>query len=279
VTFALAPALGLALVVAVGPALVEAQTSDGPGASPSLSLEPASGPPGTPVTATVTGFQACVEDADTGGDTSGVIDDVDEGVAEPGDVLLTWEGELVALADLVDGGARLSFPVPASAASEQQDVVASCDLAAVINATASFAVQPPGEVEPSGEVEPPGQVEPPGPVEPGGEVEPPGEVAPPDEVTPEVPDVVPAVASVDPWPTVLVVLVVLLIAVWLGRRLLRSRRDRRWVRRHVRVERGPTVSSRPVVDADDADGGHPTHVVRLEPHLDADPPTLEEVAP
>jgi beta-lactam-binding protein with PASTA domain len=81
----------------------------------------------------------------------------------------------------------------------------------------------------------------------------------------------------DPWPSwLLAAVAALLAAAWLVRRLLRSRRDRRWVRRHVRVERGPTTAGGPVVFED---GDRPTRVIRLEPHLDSDTPTLEEVAP
>jgi hypothetical protein len=97
------------------------------------------------------------------------------------------------------------------------------------------------------------------------------------EAEPEVIQPLPATTVTEPWLALLVAVALALLAAWLGRRLLRSRRDRRWVRRHVRVERGPTTSSGPVVREDD--DAPPTRVVRLDPHLDSDTPTLEEVAP
>jgi hypothetical protein len=77
------------------------------------------------------------------------------------------------------------------------------------------------------------------------------------------------------WPVG--VLLVLLVAAVVGPRLLRSRRDRTWVRAHVRVRGGATRA--PTVEiAEQPDASfQPTHVVRLEPHADRGTHVLEEV--
>jgi beta-lactam-binding protein with PASTA domain len=77
------------------------------------------------------------------------------------------------------------------------------------------------------------------------------------------------------WPVG--VLLVLLVAAVIGPRFIRGRRDRTWVRAHVRVRggatRGPTVQ---IAEQPDA-SFQPTHVVRLEPHADRGTQVLEEV--
>ena len=77
------------------------------------------------------------------------------------------------------------------------------------------------------------------------------------------------------WPVG--VLLVLLVAAVVGPRLLRGRRDRTWVRAHVRVRGGATQA--PTVEiAEQPDASfQPTHVVRLEPHADRGTHVLEEV--
>jgi beta-lactam-binding protein with PASTA domain len=77
------------------------------------------------------------------------------------------------------------------------------------------------------------------------------------------------------WPVG--VLLVLLVAAVVGPRFVRGRRDRTWVRAHVRVRggatQGPTVQ---IAEQPDA-SFQPTHVVRLEPHADRGTQVLEEV--
>jgi beta-lactam-binding protein with PASTA domain len=77
------------------------------------------------------------------------------------------------------------------------------------------------------------------------------------------------------WPVG--VLLVLLAAAVVGPRIIRSRRDRRWVRAHVRVRGG--ASQAPTVEiAEQPDASfQPTHVVRLEPRADRGTQVLEEV--
>jgi hypothetical protein len=76
------------------------------------------------------------------------------------------------------------------------------------------------------------------------------------------------------WPVAL--LVVLLAAAVIGPRFIRGRRDRRWVRAHVRVRGGATRA--PTVEiAEQPDAAERTHVVRLEPHADRGTQVLEEV--
>jgi hypothetical protein len=322
-TFALGLALSLVLLVAVGTSVVEAQTGDISGADPTLDLDPSSGPPGTSVTAVVTGFEACV-----------ALESEGE-VQRPEETSILWDGtDPVGQieVDLVTGRGETSFPVPTGAPLGEYTVVARCVIdgaSTSFRADDRFVVEPSvevravvpdvvgasreeavaairdadlevGQVIGDGEVvrtqDPPAgtEVDPGTPVDIDLGVAPPGGQLPVPDVPdvpdmPDVPDVpagpdadpdlavVPTVASVDPWTALLVAVVGLLVAVWIARHLLRARRDRRGVRRHVRVERGPTTSSHPVVH-EDGDGG-PTHVVRLEPRLDSRPPTLEEVVP
>jgi beta-lactam-binding protein with PASTA domain len=77
------------------------------------------------------------------------------------------------------------------------------------------------------------------------------------------------------WPVG--VLLVLLAAAVLGPRIIRARRDRNWVRAHVRVRGGATRT--PTVEiAEQPDASfQPTHVVRLEPHADRGTQVLDEV--
>lgn len=77
------------------------------------------------------------------------------------------------------------------------------------------------------------------------------------------------------WPVA--VLLALLAAAVIGPRILRGRRNRTWVRTHVRV-RGGAIQAPTVEIAEQPDASlPPTRVVRLEPHTDQGTQVLEEV--
>jgi hypothetical protein len=84
-----------------------------------------------------------------------------------------------------------------------------------------------------------------------------------------------AAHSAPRWPVG--VLVVLLAAAVVGPRIIRGRRDRRWVRAHVRVRAG--VTRAPTVEvAEQPDASfRSAHIVRLEPRADVGTQVLEEV--
>ncbi len=63
----------------------------------------------------------------------------------------------------------------------------------------------------------------------------------------------------------------------LALRVLRGRRDRRWVRTHVRAAPGPPAHSRLDVTEAPVDSSPPAVVVRIEPHADRGTQVLQEV--
>jgi hypothetical protein len=98
--------------------------------SPTLTLEPDTGPPGSSVTAYGNGFGAC----------SDVYDDVGQGAAT-----IAWEGERVTTVDVDDGTVSADFPVPESAEPGSTTVTATCDADGELAASADFVVTAAGE--------------------------------------------------------------------------------------------------------------------------------------
>ena len=96
-------------------------------AEASLALDPASGPAGTTVTATVSGFEDC-----------------QTATGDPGTVSFSWDGAPLDGTDtVVDAGtAQAQFQVPADAATGKHDVHAACTDVEGVQATATFKVVP-----------------------------------------------------------------------------------------------------------------------------------------
>ena len=93
--------------------------------SPTLTLEPVSGPPGSPVTVDGEGFGACY----------GVYDDVGPGVAT-----IAWGGESVTTVEVHDGTVSAVVPVPELAEPGSTSVTATCGADGAIAASADFVV-------------------------------------------------------------------------------------------------------------------------------------------
>jgi hypothetical protein len=98
--------------------------------SPTLTLDPVTGPPGSSVTAHGDGFGACYY----------VYDDVGQGAAT-----IAWGGESVTTVDVDDGTVSADFPVPESAAPGSITVTATCDADGDLAASADFVVTATGE--------------------------------------------------------------------------------------------------------------------------------------
>jgi hypothetical protein len=93
--------------------------------SPTLTLEPDTGPPGSSVTAYGDGFGACYD----------VYDDVGQGTAT-----ITWGGASVTTVDVDDGTVSVDFPVPESAEPGSTRVIATCDADGELAASTDFLV-------------------------------------------------------------------------------------------------------------------------------------------
>ena len=97
--------------------------------SPTLALEPVTGPPGSSVTVYGDGFGACYY----------LYDDVGQGA-----VTVEWDGESVITVDVDDGAVSADFPVPESAPPGRITVTATCDADGDIAASADFVVSSTG---------------------------------------------------------------------------------------------------------------------------------------
>ena len=93
--------------------------------SPTLTLEPVSGPPGSPVTVDGEGFGSC----------QNVFDDVGQGVAT-----IAWGGERVTTVDILDGTVSAVVAVPELAEPGTISVTATCNADGDIAASADFVV-------------------------------------------------------------------------------------------------------------------------------------------
>lgn len=122
----------------------------------SVSVDPTSGPPGTSVTATATGYGGCGPevseepgDPDGSGDPDGGNDGGYVEVASyggpvgDGQVAFFWDGDQLGAVDVGDGSASMTFAVPESAAPGNHQVHTECTFDGDLNVSTSFVVEPP----------------------------------------------------------------------------------------------------------------------------------------
>ena len=128
--------LGEGLVVALAASstlLVGARGQTSAGQTPqsaTLTLDPVTGPPGTPVTATGGGYGDCSSNDDVG----------------PESVSLFWDGMKLVTVDINDGSFSATFLVPDSASPDTgHNVVARCAVFGVPEASRKFTVTGPVE--------------------------------------------------------------------------------------------------------------------------------------
>jgi beta-lactam-binding protein with PASTA domain len=117
---------------------------------PSVWVGPTSGPPGTSLTATATGYGGCgpevpegpgdPEGGDYGGDVEVAIYG---GPVGDGQVAFFWGGDQLGVVDVSDGSASMTFAVPESAAPGDHQVYTECTVDGGLNASTSFVVEPP----------------------------------------------------------------------------------------------------------------------------------------
>lgn len=279
----------------------------GPGRSaqtPTLSLTPTSGLPGTRVVATGTGYTECFSTGGDGESTTrpgsepgprvpGGYDPAASVVQRDGQVVLFWdEVELSPRAVLDEGGAfTTSFDVPATAAPKAHSVVALCvnsedprilasDTFRVTAPPSQTAVVPnlsteqaPPEPEPGG---PPAAG--PVPLLPGEPTTAQRSPAPqPSSAQPVPPPVSPSPPAGTSFPgrLLLVVLVLILLGVLGATAIRQIRRAPAWVATHVRAAPGFSPPIDVNVAESRVDDTSRACVVRITPHRDDGTQVLE----
>jgi beta-lactam-binding protein with PASTA domain len=121
----------LVLLLAVAAEHADATPKD----ASALELKPASGPPGTDVAVTVTGYSKC--------QTYVVNVVLDEAI--PGTVAVSWDGVEKDHRTVSDGSVSLAFDIPASATPGKYPVVSTCRQNTEISDTDWFVVTAPPE--------------------------------------------------------------------------------------------------------------------------------------
>ncbi len=120
----------LGCLAVVGLALLAQAPVLAVGESPSVTLDPTTGSPGSPASVTVAGFDDCTP--------------VDDGPGLGGMVSVTWDGkDDLGTLELKSGAGSLSFLVPKSASLDKHSVQATCDSNSKIDDAATFVVTEP----------------------------------------------------------------------------------------------------------------------------------------
>lgn len=154
------PSLGrimlITLVMAVGILLLQSGVTSTARASiqaPSVRIDPSSGQPGIRVTASATGYGACLP----GGTSDGPLRGISPSVEDSGAVAFVWDGfDQLDVAKVSKGSASATFVVPESAEVGVHEVNTECVTNSDLTASTVFTVEPPVEIqEPLVSVEPP----------------------------------------------------------------------------------------------------------------------------